>query len=145
MVQLAIRPPGAAGPGVSVKTEVGGTTINSPVTPAPQASSMFGAPPPPPPPPPQSNAPVAVQWPGPSPRMAISVSNDTGQPSVLERIGPWSLFRMLEAGSLTVKAETASATFIVAGRELNYQISTGSVRNPLNLTVLREFRCPTGI
>jgi type VI secretion system protein ImpL len=44
-----------------------------------------------------------------------------------------------------VKAETASATFIVAGRELSYQISTGSLRNPLNLSVLREFRCPTGI
>ncbi|MEW6643200.1 MAG: type VI secretion system membrane subunit TssM [Pseudomonadota bacterium] len=145
MVQFAIRPPGAAGPGVSIKTEIGGTTINSPVTPAPPAPSMFGAAPPPPPPPPQSNAPVTVQWPGPSPRMAISVSNDTGQPSVLERIGPWSLFRMLEAGSLSAKAETASATFIVAGRELNYQISTGSVRNPLNLTVLREFRCPSGI
>jgi type VI secretion system protein ImpL len=52
---------------------------------------------------------------------------------------------MLEAGSLTARAETASATFIVAGRELNYQISTGSVRNPLNLTTLREFRCPSGI
>jgi type VI secretion system protein ImpL len=86
-----------------------------------------------------------VLWPGPSPRTAISVSNDTGAPSILERIGPWSLFRMLEAGSLAVKAESASATFIVAGRELHYQISTGSLRNPLNLSVLREFRCPTGI
>jgi type VI secretion system protein ImpL len=28
---------------------------------------------------------------------------------------------------------------------LNYQISTGSVRNPLNLVTLREFRCPSGI
>ncbi|MBR1220433.1 type VI secretion system membrane subunit TssM [Bradyrhizobium sp. U87765 SZCCT0131] len=146
MVSLAVRPPGAAGPGVAIKTEIGGTTINSPVTPAPAAPSMFGAPtPPPPPPPPQSNPPVTVQWPGASPRTAISVSNETGQPSVLERIGPWSLFRMLEAGSLSAKAETANATFIVAGRELSYQISTGSVRNPLNLTVLREFRCPTGI
>ncbi|WP_018318170.1 type VI secretion system membrane subunit TssM [Bradyrhizobium sp. WSM2793] len=146
-VSFAIRPPGASGPGVTVKTEIGGTTITSPVTPGPPtASSMFGGPQPPPPPPqPQSNAPTTVLWPGPSPRTAISVSNDFGPPSVLERIGPWSLFRMLEAGSLVVKAETASATFIVAGRELNYQISTGSLRNPLNLSVLREFRCPTGI
>jgi type VI secretion system protein ImpL len=52
---------------------------------------------------------------------------------------------MLEAGSLAAKGETASATFIVAGNELNYQISTGSVRNPFNLAVLREFRCPSGI
>jgi type VI secretion system protein ImpL len=142
-VSFAIKPPSAAGPGVDIKTEIGGTVIASPGSPGP-ASSGFGAPPPPPPQP-QSSGPTTVQWPGPSTRTAISVSNETGPPSVLERTGPWSLFRMLEAGSLTAKAETASATFIVAGRELNYQISTGSVRNPLNLATLREFRCPSGI
>ncbi len=146
MVTLSIKPPGASGPGVAIKTEIGGTVINSPVAPgAAAAPPLFGAAPPPPPPPPQSDAPTTVQWPGPSTRTAISVSNETGQPSVLERVGPWSLFRMLEAGSLSAKAETASATFIVAGRELSYRITTGSVRNPLNLVTLREFRCPTGI
>ena len=108
---------------------------------APAAASVFGAQPPPP----SSAAPSTVQWPGPSARTAISVSSESGPPSVLERIGPWSLFRMLEAGSLTAKGETASASFIVAGNELNYEISTGSVRNPLNLATLREFRCPSGI
>lgn len=145
MVTLSIKPPGASGPGVAIKTEIGGTVINSPTTPGAAAAPIFGAPPPPPPAAPQSDAPTTVQWPGPSTRTAISVSNETGPPSVLERVGPWSLFRMLEAGSLTAKAETASATFIVAGRELNYRISTGSVRNPLNLVTLREFRCPSGI
>ena len=66
-------------------------------------------------------------------------------PSELKRDGPWSLFRMLEAGSLQTRGETASATFIVGGHELRYQITTGSLRNPLNLSVLREFRCPGGI
>jgi type VI secretion system protein ImpL len=89
--------------------------------------------------------PTTVQWPGPSARTAISVTNDTGPPAVLERIGPWSLFRMLEAGALSAKGETASASFIVAGQELNYQISTGSIRNPLNLSTLRDFHCPSGI
>ena len=135
-VALAIKPPRAASPGVDIKTEIGGTIIASP----PAAATAFSAPAPP------SNAPPAtVQWPGPSARTAISVSSETGPPSVLERIGPWSLFRMLEAGSLIAKGETASASFIVAGNELNYQISTGSVRNPLNLATLREFRCPSGI
>ncbi len=137
-VSLAIKPPRAAGPGVDIKTEIGGTVIASPGT---GGASAFGAAPPPP----SSAAPSTVQWPGPSTRTAISVSSETGPPSVLERTGPWSLFRMLEAGSLTAKGETASASFIVAGQELNYQISTGSVRNPLNLTTLREFRCPSGI
>jgi type VI secretion system protein ImpL len=136
-VSLSIKPPNAAG--VDVKTEIGGTIITSPGSPGPALG--FGAPPPPP----QSSGPTTVQWPGASTRTAITVSNETGPPSMLERTGPWSLFRMLEAGSLSAKAETASASFIVAGRELNYQISTGSVRNPLNLAGLREFRCPSGI
>jgi type VI secretion system protein ImpL len=140
LVSLAIKPPRAAGPGVDVKTEIGGTVIASPGIPG--GASAFGASPPPPP---SSAAPSTVQWPGPSARTAISVSSETGPPSVLERTGPWSLFRMLEAGSLSTKGETASATFIVAGNELNYQISTGSIRNPLNLATLREFRCPSGI
>jgi type VI secretion system protein ImpL len=63
---------------------------------------------------------------------------------VLDKTGPWSLFRVLEAGSLSVRAETATATFIVGGQELRYQITAGSIRNPLNLAVLREFRCPIG-
>jgi len=138
LISLAIKPPRAASAGVDIKTDIGGTVIASPS--APVAASAFSAPTPPP-----STAPFTVQWPGPSARTAISVSSDTGTPSVLERTGPWSLFRMLEAGSLAAKGETASATFIVAGNELNYQISTGSVRNPFNLAVLREFRCPSGI
>jgi type VI secretion system protein ImpL len=133
-VSLAIKPPRAASAGVDVKTEIGGTIIASA-----SASALGSAPSPP------GAAPSTVQWPGPSARTAISVSSDAGPPSVLERTGPWSLFRMLEAGSLSAKGETASASFIVAGQELNYQIVTGSVHNPLNLTTLREFRCPSGI
>ncbi len=144
MVALSVQPPVMTAPGASAKIELAGTVITSPAPPAPPATTSFSAPPPAAPP--SKVPPTNVQWPGPSTRTAISVTNDaTGQPSVLERTGPWSLFRILEAGSLTARAETASATFIVAGRELNYQISTGSIRNPLNLAPLREFRCPSGI
>jgi type VI secretion system protein ImpL len=44
-----------------------------------------------------------------------------------------------------VRGETASTTFIVGGRELQYQLTSASTRNPLNVAALREFRCPTGI
>jgi type VI secretion system protein ImpL len=138
VISLAIKPPRAANSGVDIKTDIGGTIIASPS--APTTASALSAQSPP-----SNTATFTVQWPGPSARTAISVNSETGQPSVLERTGPWSLFRMLEAGSLAAKGETASATFIVAGNELNYQISTGSVRNPFNLAVLREFRCPSGI
>jgi type VI secretion system protein ImpL len=141
-VSLAIKPPRAPAAGIDIKTEIGGTVITSPTAPSTTALA-FGSQSSPP----ASGAvpPTTVQWPGPSARTAISVTNDTGPPAVLERIGPWSLFRMLEAGALSAKGETASASFIVAGQELNYQISTGSIRNPLNLTTVRDFRCPSGI
>lgn len=141
-VAMSILPPVINGPGASAKMEVGGTAIVSP-NPQPAAGGMMS---PPQPPQPMSNAPVNVQWPAPSMRTAISVVSDTtGQPSILERTGPWSLFRLLEAGSMSARAETATASFIVAGRELRYQITTGSIKNPLNLAALREFRCPTGL
>jgi type VI secretion system protein ImpL len=102
------------------------------------------------------NAPVAVQWPGATSlnRTAITVSVKSqglfglGQqlpPSVLERVGPWSLFRMLDAASPILRNDRLIATFIVGGQELQYQFSAGSLHNPLHLPALREFRCPSGI
>jgi type VI secretion system protein ImpL len=132
-VTLAIRPPALSG--ATAKFEAGGTVVAS-------APAGIGAAPSP-----GSVSPVPVQWPGPTPHTAISVTSDGlgGQPSILEKNSPWSLFRVLEAGGLSVRGENATANYIVGGRELNYQISTGSVRNPLNLAILREFRCPSGI
>jgi type VI secretion system protein ImpL len=78
-------------------------------------------------------------------RTAISAAVEGSPASVLERTGPWSMFRMFEAGSPTFKAENATASYIVGGHELKYRISSGSSRNPLNLSTLREFHCPGGI
>jgi type VI secretion system protein ImpL len=133
MVSFSVKPSVVVGTGVTAKFETGGAAVTSPTIAQP------GVPPPP-------NPPGVVQWPGPSQRTAISVQADTSQPpSVLERSGPWSMFRMLEAGSLQVRGVAATATFIVGGRELQYQITSSSTRNPLNLAGLREFRCPAGI
>jgi type VI secretion system protein ImpL len=138
MVTLAVTPPVLSDPGISAKFEIGGNAIVSPSASAPALPGSR--------PQPVSNSPATVQWPGPSTHAAISLTIDAiGQPSILERTGPWSLFRILEAGAVQVRAEKASARFIVGGRELSYQISTGSIRNPLNLAALREFRCPSGI
>ena len=117
-----------------------------------------------------SNAPVAVPWPGAGTnRTAITVGQDTGaqpqaqpsrltfgapppalltpaiEPSVLERQGAWSLFRMLDAASPTRQGDRIVATFIVGGTSLQYRFGAGSVQNPLTLPALREFRCPSGI
>jgi type VI secretion system protein ImpL len=141
LVQLTVKPLPPALPGA--KLEIGGTTIASPSPPPP---SPLGAPPPPPPLQPSSVSPVQVQWPGGSLRAAISVAiNPNAPPSVLERTGPWSLFRLLEAGSLSVGAEKATASFVVGGYDSRYELTSGSSKNPLNLAALREFRCPSGI
>jgi type VI secretion system protein ImpL len=135
-VSLAIRPPVVSSS--TVEFESGGTQVRSKVA----SAGLFG-----------SNAPAneskpsftTVQWPGASMRTAISVTPSSGQPIVLERNGAWSLFRILEAAALTQSGETATATYLFGGQELNFQITTNSIRNPLNFAILREFRCPSGI
>jgi type VI secretion system protein ImpL len=141
MVQLTVKPLPPAIPGA--KLEIGGTTIANPTPPPP---APLGAPSPPPAPQPSSVSPVQVQWPGGSLRAAISVAvNPAAPPSVLERSGPWSLFRLLEAGSLSIGGEKATANFVVGGIDSRYEFTSGSSKNPLNLAALREFKCPSGI
>ena len=137
-VQLTVKPPILTVPGANVRLEIGGMVITG----AGPSSSLFGSSQPQP----SAMTPVLVQWPGASLRAAISASaGSTGAPSVLERIGPWSMFRLLEAGSVSVRAETATASFVVGGYETRYEFTSGSSRNPLNLAALRDFKCPSGI
>ena len=75
----------------------------------------------------------------------LNASRDKSRTLPLERTGPWSLFKLLEAGGLTVRAETASAQFLFQGQELHYQITTSSIKNPLDLATLRRFECPSNI
>jgi type VI secretion system protein ImpL len=97
------------------------------------------------------NSPVALQWPGAGGyRTAVSVTPTSfgqpiGQPSVLEKTGVWSLFRLLDASSPVRHGDRIVASFIVGGRELQYQFAVGSIQNPLLLSALREFHCPNGI
>ena len=97
----------------------------------------------------------AVPWPGAGlNRTAITVAPDTSpqaqlqrppqrptfggpppspqrrrsQPSVLERSGAWSLFRMLDGAARARQGDWIVASFIVGGRELQYQFGGGSVR-----------------
>jgi type VI secretion system protein ImpL len=135
MVQLTVKPAFASD--ASVTLEIGGAVVSS----QPANQNTFGANPPQP----ASTTPVMVQWPGASLRAAISASSGGGQPSVLERTGPWSLFRLLEAGGIAVRGEVATANFAVGGAMLRYEFTSAASRNPLNLAMLRAFRCPSGI
>jgi type VI secretion system protein ImpL len=100
------------------------------------------------------NAPTNVTWPGGGiGRTAITLGGGGGffgggffsQPSVVQREGAWSFFRMLESGSVLKQGDGVIGSFVVSGREVSYQINVGSLLNPLVMPALREFRCPTGI
>jgi type VI secretion system protein ImpL len=137
LVQLTVRPLLPVIPGT--KLEIGGTIITIPTPPPPGPAGIPQLQP-------STLSPVQVQWPGGSLRAAISVAvNPYAPPSVLERTGPWSLFRLLEAGSLSIGAEKATASFVVGGYDSRYEFTSGSSKNPLNLAALREFKCPSGI
>jgi type VI secretion system protein ImpL len=139
---LAVIPPRVDVPNVTVKFEVNGSAVE-----AKQGGNT---------------SPVSLQWPGAAGigRTAITVTTEPQQasagifgsspqpppaPAVLERNGAWSLFRMLEAGGASKRGDRMVANFAVGGHVWQYQFSGGSIHNPLNLALLREFRCPSGI
>jgi type VI secretion system protein ImpL len=135
VVQLGVKPGFTTE--ISVQLEIGGTVISSvaPTSGFPNSNPVAVT----------AASPVLVQWPGASLRAAISAAGVAGQPSVLERTGPWSLFRLLEAGGLSVHGETATVNFAVGGYLLRYNLTSGASRNPLNLAALRTFKCPSVI
>ena len=148
-VAITIFPPVLSGTGVTAKFEVNGQTVvtqagtsvsaqavtwpagggrtavilayDAPPPPPPPAPSLFGGAPPPAPPP------VAPP------------------PSVLEKTTPWGLFRLFDGSAPVQRGDRMAASFIVGGRELQYQFSFGTRQNPYLLPALREFRCPQGI
>lgn len=87
--------------------------------------------------------PAVVQWPGAGGRSAIVVVNETGRPATLARDGQWSLFRLVQAGSPSVRGDRLVVNYLVAGKDLSYTIAAGSTRNPFTLRALREFKCPS--
>jgi type VI secretion system protein ImpL len=123
-IPIASATPGTTSTNIGIKMEVNG---------APIVSAPGGI------------APMVVQWPGAGGgRAAITVTSDQAQqPAVIERNGPWSLFRLVEAGAPVAHGDKVTVNYIVGGREIQYQIGAGSVLNPFTLPALREFRCPS--
>jgi type VI secretion system protein ImpL len=139
---MSVIPPLLTGTGMTAKFEINGTPVAAQTQPnATQAAAI-----------------ASVPWPGGGiNRSAITLAADTQQqggliqpgqapaPSVLERTGQWSFFKMLDAGSVSPRANGVTAGWIVGGRDLQYQISTGAAYNPLQLPALREFKCPQSL
>jgi type VI secretion system protein ImpL len=140
-ISLNVTPPAINDPGTVARLEVNGAAVES----------KLG-----------TRNPVAIQWPGagggrtsvslaqadPAPQFGFGQPPSASTPapaSVLERNGTWSFFKLLDASAPSQRGDRVTASFIVGGRELQYQFTAGSAQNPLTLGALREFRCPSGI
>jgi type VI secretion system protein ImpL len=92
----------------------------------------------------EGRAATAIRWPAAeeSSRASLVVTASSAAPTVIERTGRWALFRLLDSGRAS--ADGTSATFTVGGRPLQYRFNASGSVNPLNLTKLRSFHCPSG-
>jgi type VI secretion system protein ImpL len=129
-ISLSITPPVLPDMGLTAKLEINGLPVSSSNQPNP--------------------APVAVQWPGAAGKTAISLVQDPPipgtQPSEISGgTGQWAFFRLLDKASKTPRPNSITASWIVGGREVPFQIGTGTVFNPLQLPALAEFKCPTSL
>jgi len=93
----------------------------------------------------QPSAPVAMQWPGPTPGMTrVDAWDTSGQPlPALVYAGEWGLFHALDAASLQRRTETRyGASFGFGTVRANVDIDAASLRNPFGDNSVRRFRCP---
>jgi type VI secretion system protein ImpL len=129
-ISLSITPPVLPDMGLTAKLEINGLPVTSSNQPNP--------------------APVAVQWPGSGGKTAVSLAQDppvpgTAPSEISGGAGQWALFRLLDKASKTPRANSITANWIVGGREVPFQIGTGTVFNPLQLPALAEFKCPPSL
>ena len=89
---------------------------------------------------------VRILWPSsrPAPQIRLAVQNTKGvETGFLNFDGTWALFRLMDAA----RAEGGTSDRMLIGltvgdRKLQFELRSGSVRNPLRLPELALFRCP---
>jgi type VI secretion system protein ImpL len=88
-----------------------------------------------------------VAWPpaGGSNTIRMVLAGGAAGERALTWAGPWSLFRMFDAGDLrpSLGPESFNATFQVDGREVQLEVIANSVQNPFRLREVSSFRCPS--
>ncbi len=92
--------------------------------------------------------PFALQWPGPSgthEARLVFAPPDPSDPLSQTFSGPWSLFRLFDAGQVERGdlTDRERITFSLGTRKAVYDVRASSVINPLAMKELGEFRCPT--
>jgi type VI secretion system protein ImpL len=95
---------------------------------------------------PGTNAGVRLGWPSLSPTSQIRlVLVVNGKPSANPLIfdGPWALFRFVDAGKVEGGTpERQSVSYLEGDKRVFFELRSASVRNPMRLPELAQFRCP---
>ncbi|MBV9758397.1 MAG: type VI secretion system membrane subunit TssM [Alphaproteobacteria bacterium] len=90
--------------------------------------------------------PMSFQWPGTGGKTLVRVTTTpvSGQPTVVERDGPWALLRLMDTAKVTPSGQPDKfrVTFNGSSGSAAFELNASSVRNPFTLTALRSFRCP---
>ena len=94
---------------------------------------------------PAQAGPQSVQWPGPHGGLAAQLR--LGNAGLLAAEGPWALFRLADRAHIEPLGvpEKLRATFESGGKRASFEVTAGSVQNPLRLRELAEFSCPQGL
>jgi type VI secretion system protein ImpL len=86
-------------------------------------------------------------WPGPGGKTLIRVTmtpGGGGAATIIEKDGPWSLLRILDAAKITPSGQPDKfrIAFSGGGGGATFELNASSVNNPFTMTALRSFRCP---
>lgn len=95
---------------------------------------------------PGANAGMRLSWPSLSPNSQIKVTLViAGKPAANPLIfdGPWALFRFVDAAKIEGGTpERQAVSFLENDKHVYFELRSGSVRNPMRLPELAQFRCP---
>jgi type VI secretion system protein ImpL len=144
-VALSVTPLTPSGNGVSIKLDVNGTIVASPLaTGSPQALPWPGVP--------GAGRAAIIVTPDAVPDVAATIFGTAPSqpaaaqpPSQLERVGVWSLMRLIESGRALRQGDRLTASFTVGGRAVSYQFAGNGAVSPLSSAPFRDFRCPSGL
>jgi type VI secretion system protein ImpL len=132
IITLNVTPPMLAGTGSLAKLEISGIPIAS--------SSQPGTP-----------APQQVQWTGSAGGVtAVSLGPDPPNPSVAPSrlLGgatgatPWALFRLVDKGKTSAIPNGITASWLLLGHDVSFQMLTSTSVNPFNPALFTDFKCP---
>ncbi len=89
--------------------------------------------------------PYNLSWPmaGEENTFTLSAITDKKEVGNIKQRGPWSLFRMVEAGKPVKQTEAETVVnYVIGGRKVTLSFTTVSGNSPFNMNVFRPFDCP---